>query len=102
MASDPCRLRGAESPGRIPVSITVDDWQSAIAEAMIPRPGEAGGKTTNELAETCGVSASRIKTALQRMHQEGRLSCTRKMVQSIDGSYRSVPAYSIRPAAESK
>jgi hypothetical protein len=77
--------------------ITIGDWQAAIAEAMTPRPGESVGKTSEELSIVCGVGYSRIKRALQALNREGRLVCTRRVILSIDGIYRSVPAYSIKP-----
>jgi hypothetical protein len=97
MESNSRRLRQAASPVRVPLGISPDDWQSALAEAMTLHPGESAGKTTVEIVEACQLPLSRVELGLRKLNREGRLLCTREPRMSIDGVMRPIPVYSIKP-----
>jgi DNA-binding GntR family transcriptional regulator len=78
-------------------NLTVDDWRAAITEAIAPRAGEVG-KSSAELTDILGIPRARIKEALGRLHREGRLIVRQDRRLAIDGNYRPVPVYVIKPS----
>lgn len=77
------------------VSITETELLEALATSQ--HPGVEGARTVREIAGETGLSIGMIRTALQTLQAQGRLSVYRVYRPGICGVMRAMPAYTISP-----
>lgn len=75
--------------------MSVEEWQSAIEDALSKCCETGGGMTMREIAELTGRGMHGVKEGMRKLFAAGRLRCRKELRPSIDGVMRNVPVYSI-------
>lgn len=101
MASNPGRFRQAQSPKRVIMNITADDWAEAFRDATQPRPGDSGNKTAKELSKILGINIRIVRIRIEELTEQNRIIVNWEKRPSIDG-FRSRPVYRLKEGEEKK
>jgi hypothetical protein len=74
------------------VEITENELLAALS---VTEAVPSGAKTVRELVKETGLPRNRIKQALERWQDEGRLLVYQVLRPGLDGRVRPVPAYAV-------
>ena len=87
-----------QSPTRIPIALTEEEWKKAVEDSLRPTPDGEGWKTLQEIKEDTGMAVGRLYSAMQKLSKDGRLESKNITRLSINGHQRLIPAYRIKAA----
>jgi hypothetical protein len=78
------------------VSVTESELLDALA-LTVPGDGPEDARTVAEMVQATGIYIRRIRHALARLQQEGRLTVHQVVRRDLAGRRSVVPAYTITP-----
>ncbi len=73
--------------------ITRDDWLKAVEEAEAPHTQDSECLTLRDLCEVFGVAEPNARRRIRLLVEQGRAVQTTKLIRSVTGAWRPVPAY---------
>jgi DNA-binding MarR family transcriptional regulator len=74
----------------------MEEWRIALEQAMAPKPGEPGWKTSREIIEQTGISESRLLKFLRVMSRDGHVEIRRELRPTFIGTMCVTPVYRIK------
>lgn len=82
--------------------MSVNDWTSALDEALRPTPTSPEWKTVKDLVNITGRAAKWVRDRLAAEKSAGRIECRREMRKAIDDTLRLTYAYRMKPTGAGK
>jgi hypothetical protein len=87
----------AESPTRVKISLTQDEWNDVLCNAMQPTSNGKDWKTVKELMKITGMGNNWVCQRIASEKEAGRIETRREMRMAIDDRLRATTVYRLKP-----